>query len=75
MLTSVEAERARKGLSKEEIAKLLGVSTRTYYNWIMEATDVPSSALIKMSKFFGVRIDYLLKDSKGVENAYPDKTI
>ena len=50
MLNSIEAERARKGYTKEEIAKKLGVATRTYYNWIKEETDVPSSALLKMSE-------------------------
>ena len=50
MLRSIEAERVRKGWTKEELAKKLNVSTKTYYNWINEETDVPSSALLRMSK-------------------------
>ena len=60
MLASIEAERVRKGLTKEELAKKLGVSVKTYYNWVNEETDVPSSALLRMSKMFGTDIDYLL---------------
>lgn len=29
MLTSIEAERVRKGLTKEELAKKLGISVKT----------------------------------------------
>lgn len=62
MLNNIEAERARKQFSKEELARKLGVSVKTYYNWINEDTDVPSSALIKMSELFGTDIDYLLRN-------------
>lgn len=66
MLSSIEAERVRNRLTKEELAKRLGVSPKTYYNWINEDTDVPSSALLRMSKLFGTDIDYLLKGCSGV---------
>lgn len=64
MLNNIEAERARKRMSQEELAKYIGISLKTYHNWIKEDTDVPSSALIKFSKFFGTDIDYLLEGSK-----------
>ena len=66
MLTSIEAERVRKGLTKEELAKELGISVKTYYNWVNEETDVPSSALLRMSKMFGTDVDYLLIGASGV---------
>lgn len=66
MLSSIEAERVRRGWTKEEIAKKLNVSTKTYYNWINEETDVPSSALLRMSKMFGTDVDYLLIGATGV---------
>lgn len=66
MLSSIEAERVRKGLTKEELAKMLNVSTKTYYNWINEETDVPSSALLRMAKMFGTDVDYLLIGASGV---------
>ena len=66
MLRSIEAERVRKGWTKEELAKKLNVSTNTYYNWINEETDVPSSALLRLSKMFGTDVDYLLIGASGV---------
>lgn len=69
MLRNIEAERARKGLTKEEVAKKLGTSTKTYYNWINEDTDIPGSALIKMRALFGVSTDYLLEGHKGTKEA------
>lgn len=69
MLNSIEAERVRNRLTKEALARQLGVSIKTYYNWINEETDVPSSALLKMSKVFKVDIDYLLAGAVGVKDA------
>jgi len=66
MLSSIEAERVRNALTKEELAKKLGVSTKTYYNWVNEETDVPSTALVRMAQMFGTDIDYLLKGMSGV---------
>ena len=66
MLSSIEAERVRNNLTKYELSKLLGISTKTYYNWINEETDVPSSALLRMSKIFNTDIDYLLAGCTGV---------
>lgn len=65
MLNNIEAERVRNRMTKETLAKTVGVSIKTYYNWINEETDVPSSALIKMSKLFNVDIDYLLNNKAG----------
>ena len=71
MLRNIEAERVRKGWTKEETAKKLGVSLKTYYNWINEETDVPSSALLRMSQIFGTKVDYLLIGASGV----PDEKV
>ncbi len=57
---NIEAERARLGLTKEEFAKRLGVSTKTYYNWIGGINPIPSDALMKISKMCKSSIDYLL---------------
>lgn len=66
MLRNIEAERVRNGLTKEELAVKLNVSTKTYYNWLNEETDVPSSALLRMAKMFGTDVDYLLVGATGV---------
>lgn len=61
MLRSIEAERVRNQLTKEEMAKELGVSLKTYYNWVNEETDMPISFLVKISNMFGTTTDYLLE--------------
>lgn len=60
MFNSIESERARNGMSKEELATQIGISVKTYYNWLNGVNPIPSTALIKMSDIFGVTIDYLL---------------
>lgn len=66
MLVNVEAERVRNQLTKEELADKLGVSLKTYYNWINEERDVPSKKLRQMAFLFGTSMDYLLKGCAGV---------
>lgn len=64
MLKNIEAERARNGLSKNELAQKIGISVGTYYNWINEETDIPSSYLLILSEMFDVDLGYLLEGSK-----------
>ena len=71
MFNSIEAERARNGMSKEELATQIGISVKTYYNWLNGVNPIPSTALIKMSDIFGVTIDYLLNRRNGKRNCLP----
>lgn len=66
MLVNIEAERVRNQLTKEKIASELGVSVKTYYNWINEDADIPSKKLLNMSRIFGTTMDYLLEGTNGV---------
>lgn len=66
---NIEAERARKGMSKEELSRKLGVSTQTYYNWISGKRPIPNTALSKMKIIFNVKIDYLLEESNTDQDA------
>ena len=61
MLRSIEAERARNQLTKEELATKLGISVKTYYNWLYEETDIPGTALLKMSALFKKDVEYLME--------------
>ena len=67
MLNNIEAERVRNRLTKEELAKKLGVSMRTYCNWIKEDTDILGVALIRLGRMFGTDVDYLMQGCMGVE--------
>lgn len=66
MFTNIEAERIRHCLSKEDLAKKLNVSVKTYYNWINEKTDAPISKVVIMSRMFGTKVDYLIEGMSGV---------
>lgn len=56
---NIEAERARSGMSKEVLAKALGVSRKTLHNWVSTG-NIPQSALERMAVMFNCTIDYLL---------------
>lgn len=56
---NIEAERARNGFTVEEVAKLLGVTRKTYYNWISKG-KIPQHKIIELSHVFKVSSDYLL---------------
>ena len=60
MLNNLEAERARHNMTREALASHLQVSAKTYYNWVQENTDIPSSKLKELAKLFGVSVDYLI---------------
>ena len=63
MYPNIEAERVRKGISREKLAEELNVSISTYYNWLAVRTAIPSTALKKMANIFGANIDYLLMEA------------
>lgn len=56
---NIEAERARHGYTIEELSTLLGVSRKTYYNWI-SAGKIPQSKIELMSDVFEKSVEYLL---------------
>lgn len=56
---NIEAERARLGLSLEEMSKKLGVCRKTYYNWVSQG-KIPQKKLETMADIFGVSVDHLL---------------
>lgn len=56
---NIEAERARRGYSKNEFAEKLGVSRKTYYNWVSKG-KIPQGKLELMANIFGTTTEYLL---------------
>jgi DNA-binding XRE family transcriptional regulator len=59
MLNNIEAERGRMRLTKEALAKRLGITSKTYNGYI-NGTQVPSGVLISMADLFNCSVDYLL---------------
>lgn len=58
-MNNIEAERVRKGFTKEGLSKELGICSKTYSGYI-HGKAIPSSILINMSKIFNCSVDYLL---------------
>lgn len=56
---NIEAERARRGMSKGTLASELGVSRKTLHNWVSSG-NIPQSALARMANIFDCSVDYLL---------------
>ena len=60
MLVNIEIKRKEKGLKQNDLTRRLGISVRTYNNWIKERTPIPSNKLIALSKILDVSIDEML---------------
>ena len=52
--------REDKDLTQTQIANFLNCSQRIYSNYERGEVDLPTSILIKLSKFHNVSVDYLL---------------
>ena len=62
---NIDAERARNGLTVEQLAKKLNVTRKTYYNWVKNG-KIPQKKIIDMADLFNVSVDYLLSYRKVV---------
>ncbi len=52
--------REDKDLRQKDIAAYLSCSQRVYSNYERGDLDIPTEVLVKLSKFHGVSVDYLL---------------
>lgn len=59
MRMNIEAERARLGMTKNELSQKLGVSQRTYVKYI-NGSAISSDVLERMATLFNCSVDYLL---------------
>lgn len=59
-LNNIRMERVRKGDSREKLATKIGCSQSSLYEWEHGIRPPSSSAIVKMSKYFGCSTDYLL---------------
>ena len=60
VLPVIEAERIKHQLSRDDMAKILGVSKRTISNWQGGVTELPLSKLLALAKLWKCTTDYLL---------------
>lgn len=59
MYPNINAELARHGMQKYELANRLNINRKTLGKWLNNGC-IPAHALVKMSEIFGVSTDYLL---------------
>lgn len=59
MIIRIEAERKRCGYSQEALSREIGITSRTYRNYIA-GTPIPSDKLIRMADVLKCSTDYLL---------------
>lgn len=60
VLPIIEAERIKHQMSRDELAKTLGVSKRTITNWQSGVTELPLSKLLTLADMWDCTTDYLL---------------
>lgn len=65
---NIEAERARRGWTIDELLERIGVKSRkTYYNWCFKG-NIPLKSLMKMAEVLDCTPDYLLGFKQSNEN-------
>lgn len=59
--------REDRDLNQTQIAKILGMSQTGYSKYETGENDIPTAVLIKLSRFYGTSIDYLLGQTDNTE--------
>lgn len=52
--------REDRDLKQRELAEVLHCSQQVYSNYELGERDIPTEILIRLSKFYGVSVDYIL---------------
>ena len=71
----IQAERKRLGLSQEGLGEALGVTRQAISKWESGQSLPESDKLLALSEYFGVSLDYLLKEDreeKGTQAPAPE---
>lgn len=63
---NLEKLRENAGYTATQVAKILGIDRKTYYNWL-NGSPIPSDKLLELSKLYGVSVDYIL-DNKTISS-------
>ncbi len=66
--------RQNSGLSQHELCRMLSVSQGTVSNWERGEHDIDNDSLLKLSEYFGVSTDYILKGELAQNNPLPEVT-
>lgn len=58
---NINGELKRHHLTKEDLAKYLGIERKTWLNW-EKKNDLPTSTILKIADWFGCSLEYLMRD-------------
>jgi len=58
---NIAAERAKLGMSLADLARHLGVTRKTLYNW-RRSGQIPEEAVIRLTEIFDKPREYLLRE-------------
>ena len=61
-----------RDLNQTQVAKMLGMSQTGYSKYETGEHDIPTAILIKLARFYGTSIDYLLGETDRI-GRYPKK--
>ena len=61
-----------RDLNQPQVAKMLGMSQTGYSKYETGENDIPTAILIKLARFYGTSIDYLLGETDRI-GRYPKK--
>lgn len=62
MRPNIEAERAKRMMTKGALSAELGVCQKTYMAYVLGQRAIPSDILIHMADMFQCSIEYLLEE-------------
>lgn len=60
MRWNMKAERARNGMTADEVAAAIGVHTNSVYAWERGEAEPKATHLIKLGQLYGCTPDYLM---------------
>ena len=63
--------REDRDLNQTQVAKMLGMSQTGYSKYETGENDIPTAVLIKLARFYGTSIDYLLGETTRPQR-YPE---
>ncbi|MBQ7353403.1 MAG: helix-turn-helix transcriptional regulator [Clostridia bacterium] len=67
MFSRIRDLREDRDLTQTQLAKILGMSQTGYSKYETGENDIPTDILIKLSRFYGVSVDYLLGETNKKE--------
>lgn len=63
-MNQIKAIRERKGMSQEDLAKLMGVTQGAVWQWENGLTFPKTGLLVKLADVLNVKVDELLREHK-----------